>query len=114
MISPSTRKDALQPSQAVRSPAPDLARGAMLAAIALANVMIYLYDRPYGLRHHIVEEGALDQAVTAVLTTTVDARAYPMSPRSTATVWPASPPPGPPAAGRTGRCGRCCVGAASG
>lgn len=50
----------------------------MLAAIALANVMIYLYDRPYGLRHHIVEGGLLDQVVTAVLTATVDARAYPM------------------------------------
>lgn len=64
--------------RAQRSLTPDLARGAMLAAIALANVMIYLYDRPYGLRHHIVEDGVLDQAVTAVLTATVDARAYPM------------------------------------
>lgn len=61
-----------------RDPAPDLARGAMLLAIALANVMIYLYDRPYGLRHHVVTDGALDPLVTGLLTATVDARAYPM------------------------------------
>jgi len=76
MSTSSTLTDA--PIRATRSPAPDLARGAMLAAIALANVMIYLYDRPYGLRHHIVEDGLTNQAVTALLTTTVDARAYPM------------------------------------
>lgn len=50
----------------------------MLLAIALANVMIYLYDRPYGLRHHVVEDGLLNHLVTGVLTATVDARAYPM------------------------------------
>src|SRR5690606_20264534 len=65
-------------TRARRDPAPDLARGAMLLAIALANVMIYLYDRPYGLRHHVVTDGALDPLVTGLLTATVDARAYPM------------------------------------
>lgn len=57
---------------------PDLARGLMLALIAVANVMIYLHGRPYGLRQHIVEEGALDRIVTGVIVTTVDARAYPL------------------------------------
>ncbi|MEV1128651.1 DUF418 domain-containing protein [Agromyces sp. NPDC049794] len=61
-----------------RSLAPDLARGLMLSLIAVANVMIYLHARPYGLRQHIVEDGALDQAVTAVLVVLVDARAYPL------------------------------------
>lgn len=50
----------------------------MLALIAVANVMIYLHDRPYGLRQHIVEDGLLDRAVTAVVVTVVDARAYPL------------------------------------
>lgn len=36
-----------------RAPVPDIARGAMLALIALANVMICLHDRPYGVRQHI-------------------------------------------------------------
>ncbi|MEE6272376.1 DUF418 domain-containing protein [Georgenia wangjunii] len=66
------------PGTAGRLLAPDLARGAMLALIAVANVMIYLHDRPYGLRQHVVEDGAVDRAVTAVLVTAVDARAYPM------------------------------------
>ena len=67
------------PAQASdRALAPDLARGVMLALIAVANVMIYLYDRPYGLRQHIVEDGTLDRVVTGVLVTVVDARAYPL------------------------------------
>lgn len=39
-----------------RALAPDLARGLMLALIAVANVMIYLHGRPYGLRQHVVQE----------------------------------------------------------
>ncbi len=58
--------------------APDLARGVMLAPIAMANVMIYLHARPYGLRQHIVETGTLDRAVTAGLVVLVDARSYPL------------------------------------
>jgi uncharacterized protein len=62
----------------VRAPAPDLARGLALAAIAMANVMIYLHARPYGVRGHIVEDGSLDRATTLLLTTVVDGRAYPL------------------------------------
>lgn len=68
-----TRRAAAQ-----RSLAPDLARGLMLALIAVANVMLYLHDRPYGLRQHIVENNPLDQAVTVVMVTFVDGRAYPL------------------------------------
>lgn len=50
----------------------------MLGLIAIANVMLYLYARPYGLRQHIVEDGVLDQVVTAVMVTFVDGRAYPL------------------------------------
>jgi uncharacterized membrane protein YeiB len=63
---------------AKRAPAPDLARGLALGLIALANVMVYLHARPYGLRQHIVEENPLDLAVTAFLVTFVDGRAYPL------------------------------------
>jgi uncharacterized membrane protein YeiB len=58
--------------------APDLARGLMLALIALANSVIYLYGRPYGIRQHIVEERLLDRIVSGFTVTMVDARAYPM------------------------------------
>ena len=34
-----------------RALAPDLARGLMLALIALANSVLYLYGRPYGRSH---------------------------------------------------------------
>ncbi|GAA2996456.1 DUF418 domain-containing protein [Actinokineospora diospyrosa] len=61
-----------------RSLAPDLARGLMLALIALANSVYYLYDRPYGIRQHVVETGALDRIVSVLDVTLVDARAYPM------------------------------------
>jgi uncharacterized membrane protein YeiB len=58
--------------------APDLARGLMLALIAVANSVIYLYGRPYGMRQHIVEDGLLDRMVGVVTVTMVDGRAYPM------------------------------------
>ena len=57
---------------------PDLARGGMLALIALANSAVYLYGRPYGVRQHIVETDLLDRLVSASVVTFVDARAYPM------------------------------------
>ncbi|MGO1737729.1 MAG: DUF418 domain-containing protein [Actinomycetaceae bacterium] len=66
------------PPQGRRALAPDLARGLMLALIAVANVMIYLHGRPYGLRQHVVEDGTLDRLVTAVVAVAVDARAYPL------------------------------------
>lgn len=58
--------------------APDLARGVMLAMIALANVMIYLHGRPYGLRQHVLTGNVLDQVVSAGIGLFVDARAYPL------------------------------------
>ncbi|WP_246019118.1 DUF418 domain-containing protein [Saccharothrix australiensis] len=58
--------------------APDLARGLMLALIALANSVVYLYGRPYGVRQHIVEEDLLDRVVSVLDVSLVDARAYPM------------------------------------
>ncbi|MEU4620366.1 DUF418 domain-containing protein [Actinoplanes sp. NPDC023801] len=61
-----------------RALGPDLARGLMLALIALANSVVYLYGRPYGVRQHIVETGLPDRLVSVVTVTLVDARAYPM------------------------------------
>ncbi len=61
-----------------RALAPDLARGLMLALIALANSVVYLYARPYGVRQHIVGDGLVDRIVSVVTVTTVDGRAYPM------------------------------------
>ncbi|WP_235855065.1 hypothetical protein [Nonomuraea aridisoli] len=58
--------------------APDLARGVMLALIAVANSALYLYGRPYGIRQHVVEHGLADRVVSALSLTFVDARAYPM------------------------------------
>ncbi|WP_049556396.1 DUF418 domain-containing protein [Nonomuraea sp. SBT364] len=64
--------------QGARQLAPDLARGIMLALIAVANSAIYLYGRPYGIRQHIIEHGWPDRVASAVSMTVVDARAYPM------------------------------------
>ena len=61
-----------------RSLAPDLARGLMLALIALANSVPYLYGRPYGVRQHIVEDGLLDRIAAVLNVTVVGGRAYPM------------------------------------
>ncbi|MEV0613511.1 DUF418 domain-containing protein [Nonomuraea sp. NPDC050404] len=58
--------------------APDLARGVMLALIAVANSAVYLYGRPYGIRQHVIEQGLLDRVTSALSMTLVDARAYPM------------------------------------
>lgn len=61
-----------------RALAPDLARGLMLALIALANSVVFLHGRPYGVRQHIVESGLPDRIVSVLTVTLVDARAYPM------------------------------------
>ncbi|KAA5827089.1 DUF418 domain-containing protein [Saccharopolyspora hirsuta] len=61
-----------------RALAPDLARGAMLALIALVNSTIYLHARPYGLKQHIVEDGLLDRITSALVVVFADGRAYPM------------------------------------
>ncbi|MFI0419480.1 DUF418 domain-containing protein [Spongiactinospora sp. 9N601] len=58
--------------------APDLARGLMLALIALANSAIYLYGRDYGVRQHIVEHDLVDRVTGTLVLTLVDFRAYPM------------------------------------
>lgn len=50
----------------------------MLSMIALANVMIYLHDRPYGLRQHVITGNTFDEAVSAGIGLFVDARAYPL------------------------------------
>ncbi|WP_256334588.1 DUF418 domain-containing protein [Lentzea albidocapillata] len=57
---------------------PDLARGAMLALIALVNSAVYLYGRPYGVRNHIVETDLTDRVVSALVVVFADSRAYPM------------------------------------
>jgi uncharacterized membrane protein YeiB len=63
---------------AARAPAPDIARGAMLLLIALANVHLYLYGRPLGVRLYPVPTTVADRLVTAVQLTLVDGRAYPL------------------------------------
>jgi uncharacterized protein len=61
-----------------RSLAPDLARGAMLLLIALANAHIYLYERPVNVRGYPAPVSIYDQAVVLLQMTFVDGRAYPM------------------------------------
>lgn len=76
---PHTAPTSVPPSPAPpRFLTPDLARGVMLAPIAVANVMLYLHARPFGLRQHILTDSAWDQIVTALMTAVVDARAYPL------------------------------------
>jgi uncharacterized membrane protein YeiB len=61
-----------------RSLAPDLARGAMLLLIALANAHLYLHGRPIGVRGYPSPEPLLDKLVVLLQMTFVDGRAYPM------------------------------------
>ncbi|ANY05264.1 DUF418 domain-containing protein [Pseudonocardia sp. HH130630-07] len=62
-----------------RAPAPDLARGAMLLLIALANTPFYLYGRAHSAAgFHPVDGSVLDRVVQAVIITGVDMRVYPM------------------------------------
>jgi uncharacterized protein len=61
-----------------RSLAPDLARGAMLLLIALANAHFYLYGRPVGVRGYPIPESTAERLVVLVQMTFVDGRAYPM------------------------------------
>jgi uncharacterized protein len=63
---------------AARSLAPDLARGAMLLLIALANAHLYLYGHAIGIRGYPVLESVPDQLVALVQLILVDGRAYPM------------------------------------
>jgi uncharacterized membrane protein YeiB len=74
-----------RPPAAVRGPAgsaeralaPDLARGGMLLFIALVNSAVFALGREPGVRP-AAEIGPLDGAVTLVMLTLVNARAYPV------------------------------------
>src|SRR5690606_8674739 len=62
-----------------RALAPDLARGAMLLLIALANTPFYLWGREYGsVGFHPTDGSVLDRVVQAVIITGVDLRVCPM------------------------------------
>lgn len=63
---------------AARSVAPDLARGLMLALIAVANAHLFLVDRAIGVRSYPAALDDLDRVVTVVQMTLVDGRAYPL------------------------------------
>ncbi len=58
--------------------APDLARGAMLLLIALANSHLYLYGHAIGVRGYPLPESIPDQMVVLLQMVFVDGRAYPM------------------------------------
>ncbi|GAA4986802.1 DUF418 domain-containing protein [Kineococcus glutinatus] len=60
--------------------APDVARGAMLLLIALANAHLYVTGRELGFRGYPAPEvmGAAERVVTAVQLTLVDGRAFPL------------------------------------
>ncbi len=61
-----------------RSAAPDLARGAVLAFIALANVVSYLYGQPTGQGSRPVGGSSLDRTTDFIVSLVVDQRSYPM------------------------------------
>ncbi len=63
-----------------RSLAPDIARGLMLALIAVANVSWFLWghEGAVGLTPHVPARGAADTVVQAVMTIAVDHRAMPL------------------------------------
>ena len=62
-----------------RALAPDLARGAMLLLIVLANTPYYLWGLDHGMVFgHPTSGSAADRAVQAVMMVTVDLRTYPM------------------------------------
>ena len=61
-----------------RALAPDLARGLMLLLIAVANVHVYLSDRPIGVRSYPDGLTGLDSGVAALQILLVDGRAYPL------------------------------------
>jgi len=61
-----------------RVAAPDLARGAMLLLIALANVVTWTHGHPAGLRGYPPDPRGADQVVTIAQLVLVDGRAYPL------------------------------------
>ncbi|MEE1618102.1 DUF418 domain-containing protein [Brachybacterium sp. J153] len=68
------------PSAPARSLAPDVARGLMLALIAIANVSWYLWgaSTSVGGTPHIPADGPLDTVAQVVMTIAVDHRAMPL------------------------------------
>lgn len=66
------------PAASGRVLAPDLARGAMLLLIALANSAWYLWGRALSMTMHPTDGSALDRALRAVLAIAVDGRVFPM------------------------------------
>jgi uncharacterized protein len=63
---------------AARVLAPDLARGLMLLLIALANVHVYVYGHPLGVRGYPLDLDGADQLVVLLQMLLVDGRAYPL------------------------------------
>ncbi len=63
---------------ASRAIAPDVARGAMLVLIALANVHVYAFDHPLGPRGYPRDLSVADQVVVVLQMLFVDGRAYPL------------------------------------
>jgi uncharacterized membrane protein YeiB len=61
-----------------RAVAPDLARGAMLLLIALANAHFWLHQRPVGPRAYPRDLAGADTAVALLQLLLVDGRAYPL------------------------------------
>lgn len=63
---------------AARMVSPDLARGAALLLIALANAHLYLFGHGVGVRGYPPDPGPAERAVTLLQVLLVDGRAYPM------------------------------------
>jgi uncharacterized membrane protein YeiB len=61
-----------------RALAPDLARGALLLLIAVANAHLFLFGHDVGVRGYPPDTGPVDRVVTLVQVLVVDGRAYPM------------------------------------
>lgn len=61
-----------------RSLTPDVARGLMLALIAVENVGVYLHGREYGYQQKVIETNAIDRSVQAIVPVMVDGRAFPL------------------------------------
>jgi uncharacterized protein len=63
---------------AARALAPDMARGAMLLLIALANVHLYLHGHALGVRSYPADLDGADRVVAGLQLVLVDGRAYPL------------------------------------
>jgi uncharacterized membrane protein YeiB len=61
-----------------RAPAPDLARGAALLGIAVANSVVHLYGREVGPSSRPLDGSGVDRVVDALAALFVDNRGYPL------------------------------------